>query len=128
MDPEVVIDASAAICYLRRERGWENVPQYLPIGIMSAVNYAEVFQRTLREHANAEARVQVLIDSGLRLIDADAALARTAAELESRTRGQGVSLADRFCLALAMTRGSPVLTADRPWAALGFPIDIRLLR
>ncbi|MBS0470903.1 MAG: PIN domain-containing protein [Proteobacteria bacterium] len=128
MDSEIVIDASVALCYLRRERGWEGVPQHLPIASMSVVNYAEVFQRLLRESADAGPRAQLLIDMGLRLIDADPVLARAAAELEAPTRGQGISLADRFCIALAMLRQVPLLTADKPWAALGLGIDIRLLR
>ena len=128
VDLEIVIDASAAVCYLRRERGWEKFPEHIPGGVMSVVNYAEVVQRILREHSDAPARVQTLVDAGLRLIDADTSLALAAAELEQPTRSQGVSVADRFCLALGMTRNSPVLTADRPWKSLGLPVDIRLLR
>jgi PIN domain nuclease of toxin-antitoxin system len=128
LDGEIVIDASVALCYLRRERGWEDVPKHLAIASMSVVNYAEVFQRLLRERADAEPLVQLLIDMGLRLIDADPVLARAAAELETPTRGLGISLADRFCIALAMLRQVPLLTADKPWAALRLGIDIRLLR
>jgi ribonuclease VapC len=125
---ETVIDASAAVCYIRRERGWDNFPPYLPLGIMSVVNYAEVVQRLLRENANGETRAQALLDAGLLLIDADRDVAVAVAMLEGTTRQQGVSLADRFCLALAMSRKLPVLTADRPWDALGLPVEIKLLR
>jgi ribonuclease VapC len=125
---ETVIDASAALCYVRRERGWENFPAYLPLGVMSVVNYAEVVQRLLRENANGTARAQALLDAGLRLADADHDAAVSAAALEGATRRQGVSLADRFCLSLGIRRGLPVLTADRPWDDLGLPVEIKLLR
>lgn len=38
------------------------------------------------------------------------------------------ALADRACLALALDRDLPVLTADRVWTQLGLPLDIRLIR
>jgi PIN domain nuclease of toxin-antitoxin system len=45
-----------------------------------------------------------------------------------KTRGLGLSLADRACLALAIERGAAVLTADRTWAELDLGIEIRLVR
>ncbi len=43
-------------------------------------------------------------------------------------RSAGLSLGDRACLALAVQRDLPVMTADRVWAGLGLPIDIQLIR
>jgi hypothetical protein len=39
-----------------------------------------------------------------------------------------VSLADRFRFALALGRGLPAPTADRPWLDLGLPFEIELIR
>ena len=128
LDSEIVIDASSALCFLRRERGWEDFPQHIPIGIMSVLNYTEVVQRLLRDGPDGEARATLLVEFGLRLIDVDLQTALGAARLEGPTRRQGVSLADRICLALGLDRGLAVLTADRAWASLGLAIDIRLLR
>ncbi|MEJ1969176.1 MAG: type II toxin-antitoxin system VapC family toxin [Rhizomicrobium sp.] len=125
---EIVIDASSAVCFLRCERGWENFFEYLPGSIMSVVNYAEVVQRLLRDDPVAELRASGLVGSGLKLVDLDLDTALAAARLEGSTRSQGVSLADRVCLALAMGRKLPVLTADKPWTELSLPVDIKLLR
>jgi len=38
------------------------------------------------------------------------------------------SLADRACLALAMERRLPVVTADRAWSGLGLDLDIQVIR
>ena len=54
--------------------------------------------------------------------------AETAARLWSRTRNHGLSLADRACLALAMDKTLPVLTADRAWSELDLDIEIQVIR
>ena len=128
LDSEIVIDASAALCFLQRERGWEGFLNFAPFGVMCVVNYAEVVQRLLRYDPGGEARAEALTRFGLRLIDAKLDLAVAAAKLEAPTRSQGVSLGDRFCLAFAMERKAAVLTTDKPWKHLGLPIEIEFLR
>lgn len=39
-----------------------------------------------------------------------------------------ISLGDAACLATAKTLGKPVLTADRIWATLPLPVEVRLIR
>ncbi|HEY6577890.1 MAG TPA: hypothetical protein VIY09_01080, partial [Rhizomicrobium sp.] len=51
-----------------------------------------------------------------------------AGELERTTRNIGISLGDRFCLALAISAKRPVVTTDRIWLALGYGIEIILAR
>jgi PIN domain nuclease of toxin-antitoxin system len=48
--------------------------------------------------------------------------------LRSRTRSLGLSLGDRACLALALSLGLPVLTADRIWAQLDLGVEVVLCR
>jgi PIN domain nuclease of toxin-antitoxin system len=54
--------------------------------------------------------------------------AAKAGELWRSTRQAGLSLGDCACLALAIERDLPVLTADPAWAGLGLPIDVQLIR
>ena len=51
-----------------------------------------------------------------------------AASLRPATRAKGLSLGDRACLALAIERGVPALTADRAWMELDVGVDVRLIR
>jgi PIN domain nuclease of toxin-antitoxin system len=44
------------------------------------------------------------------------------------TRGRGLSLADRACLALARVLDRPAITADRAWAGLEVGVEIRTIR
>jgi hypothetical protein len=45
-----------------------------------------------------------------------------------RTRGLGLSLGDRACLALAVSRRVPVWTADRAWLDFESDIPIKVIR
>jgi ribonuclease VapC len=128
LDSEIVIDASCALAFLLRETGWRNAPAFFAIGVMSTVNYAETVQRVRRTGGDSDLCLPALCSEGLLIVEADLATAHAAGELESLTRSRGISLADRFCLALAMQRKCPVLTADRPWKDLQLPVEIRFLR
>jgi ribonuclease VapC len=125
---EHVVDASAALAFLLGETGADVVSPCLPGGLISAVNLAEVAQRCWRLGRDPTPYVDRLTALGLRTVDADTLVARLAADLERLTRPFGLSLADRFCLALALERSAPVLTADRPFQKLGLPIQIVLIR
>jgi PIN domain nuclease of toxin-antitoxin system len=48
--------------------------------------------------------------------------------LRASTRGHGLSLGDRACLALGIRLDQPVLTADHIWASLILPIRVQLVR
>jgi len=54
--------------------------------------------------------------------------AECVAQLWEKGRQNGLSLEDRACLALAMQRDMPVITADRVWSELELNIDIQLIR
>ena len=128
LDPEIVVDASSALAFLLREPGWQDAPRHFSRGIMLSINYAEVVQRARRYGGNGDLCEPILRGKGLTFIDTDMATAHAAGELELTTRGQGISLADRFCIALAMRRKCPLLTTDRAWKELGLPVDLRMLR
>ena len=111
-----------------RERGADAVPQYLARGLMSAVNVAEFVQVLRRYDRDPEPYLRVFGQAGLRILHADAQLARLAGELERTTRSIGLSLGDRFCLALAISGKRAVLTVDRVWLAIDFGIEVILAR
>lgn len=124
-----VIDASALLAMLRGEPGGEIVAAKLSAAIMCSVNVAEVVER-LRRDFNEEA---VLSSVGLVVpptISADRELAIAAGLLRMKTVRAGLSLGDRFCLALAARLGMPVLTADRAWAQIATVarVDVQLIR
>ncbi len=122
----VVLDASALLAFLHDEPGGEAVS--LEGARVSAVNWSEVLQKSLQRKVDIQGMQQEFIEVGVTFEPFTPQQAETAARLWSRTRKHGLSLADRACLALAMDKALPVLTADRTWAALDLDLKIQVLR
>jgi PIN domain nuclease of toxin-antitoxin system len=51
-----------------------------------------------------------------------------AAALVPQTLPLGLSLGDRACLALSLSRTCPAMTTDRAWSELELPIDVIQIR
>jgi PIN domain nuclease of toxin-antitoxin system len=54
--------------------------------------------------------------------------AEIAANLLPKTQPHGLSLGDRACLALAMTRSIPAMTTDQAWPEVPVDVTIRCIR
>jgi ribonuclease VapC len=122
--PEVVLDASALLAHIDDEPGAEAVREAMASGAaISVVNWIEVLTKLVErgedpELASAEMTTPDLVETAVRIEPVAAEDAIEAARLRPATKDQGLSLADRSCLALATRLEVPVLTADRAWAKL----------
>jgi PIN domain nuclease of toxin-antitoxin system len=124
----VVLDGSALLSLLLDEPGRDHVEPALDDACMSTVNLAEVYTCLVKDGhdlAGILARLDALPIQWVAFSDVHAA---KAGELWHNTRQADLSLGDRACLALAIERGLPVLTADRVWDGLGLPVEVRLIR
>lgn len=93
---------------------------------MSAVNVAEVSIYYVRQ-GNPASLVQAMIQRlGIHVIAADQELAYAAAELEPFTRSRGLSLGDRFCLALTRRLDAVALTSDQAWRDIADLARVRI--
>lgn len=126
----VVLDASALVALIKQEPGADKVAQVIRGARLGAFNLAEVVSHFI--HSGMAPRE---VDTMLRplpvdIIVADADLAREAAYLRAVTAKAGLSLGDRFCLALAKRDGLPAWTADRQWLKIvtAVEVDIVLIR
>jgi ribonuclease VapC len=125
---EAVLDSSALLALIYAEPGADVVRAALPQAVISAVNYAEVATKLL-EMGFSEAQMQdFLWRSSCEVMDATAGQAIQAGLLRASTRHRGLSLGDRFCLALARDLDLPVLTADQAWRDLDLGVEITLIR
>lgn len=115
---DVVLDASALIAMLKREPGAEMVAAAIASAHMGVINYAEVVSHFTHLGMPA-ADIDAMLDPlPMAIIPADRLLARDAGRLRAVTASAGLSLGDRFCLALARRDGLPAWTADKAWASI----------
>ena len=124
----VVLDASALLALLNSEPGSRIVEESLSGAAVSAVNLSEVISK-LAERGMPEPAIRTAIEGlGLDVHPFDTATAFSAGTLRPATRGLGLSLGDRSCLALGLSLAAPVLTTDRSWKKLKIGVKIRVIR
>lgn len=112
----VVLDASALLAFLAAEPGADAVEEALVSGATcSTVNWSEVAQKISSTGGDWSVAAALLASYGLVPLDASRRDAERAAVMWRR--GSGLSLADRFCLALAARLDVPALTADSAWGS-----------
>ena len=109
------------------EPGADIVENALPGALLSAVNLAEIVGKLRERGMRLEEVDAALAPVGFEVVEFDAELAKICGDLRIETRGYGLSLGDRACLALARHRGCEALTADVAWAQLA-NMRVRLLR
>jgi PIN domain nuclease of toxin-antitoxin system len=124
----IVLDTSALLASLKRESGADAVDAVLDQAAISMVNVAEIMTKVADWGLDANAYAKNLAALPVEFVPFDFTLAVIAGRLRSPTRGLGLSLGDRACLALAIERNCPVLTADRNWNKLSLGIPIQLIR
>jgi ribonuclease VapC len=130
----MVLDASALLAHLRREQGAAVVADVIGRGAhMSTVNLAEVLSRAVDRGADPVQLASDLTEAGLlhgaiAIEPFTAEDAAVVARLRSGTRGTGLSLGDRACLALGQRLKATVLTADKAWLQVDVGVDVLLFR
>jgi PIN domain nuclease of toxin-antitoxin system len=124
----LVLDASAYLACLFRETGHDLVAPRLRECCLSTVNLAEVIGRFTRDGHDASVVAPRLIAAVREIVPFSEGQAILTATLLPVTRSLGLSLGDRACLALALVRRCPVLTADRSWAKLKLAVEIHIIR
>jgi len=123
----IVLDASALLALLKDEPGGRKVAEVIAASRISVVNYAEVVS-----HFIQAGMAPVEIDAMLRplpmtLVPADADTANLAGRLRGATAPAGLSLGDRFCLALALREELAAWTADKQWRAVSNAVDVQIV-
>ena len=122
----IVLDASALIAMLKQEPGGDKVAQVIGDTKITAINYAEVISHFC--HAGMPvAEVDAMLNPlPIVIIPADAKQAQLAGHLRTITSSVGLSLGDRFCLALAKIEKLPAWTSDRNWQTIAEAVQVEI--
>ena len=119
-----VLDASAILAYLLGEPGADRVEKVMDEGaVCGAANWSEVAQKIRGAGRNWLLARGLLLSYGLTVEGVNQEDAEWAAG--RWRRGEGLSLADRLCLALAERLDGISWTADRSWGDQGRVRQIR---
>lgn len=125
---DAVLDASAVLAFLRGEPGEDVVKRLLPRSLLCAVNLTEIIGKLIERGLPGPQAVRLARELPYEVVAFDAELAASAGALWDRTRGSGLSLGDRGCLALAGRENLPAFTTDRRWSAEDTGVRVRQLR
>lgn len=126
----VVLDASALLAMLLGEPGAERVSAALDGALLGAVNLAEIVSHYAKLGASRDDIATLLAPLPVRVMPVDAGLSYDAGMLRPLTLKGGLSLGDRYCLALARREGIPAMTAERRWPniASAARVTVELIR
>ncbi|MEE4209310.1 MAG: type II toxin-antitoxin system VapC family toxin [Parvularcula sp.] len=124
---EIVLDASALIAMLKGEKGADKVAAAIADARICTINYAEVVTHFIHL-GMPEREVDAMLDPlPMTIVPTDKALAQMAGRLRAVTAGHGLSLGDRFCLALARRDGLPAWTGDQSWKAVADAVQTKVV-
>jgi PIN domain nuclease of toxin-antitoxin system len=114
------------IALLKGERGASKVAGILPDAAVGVFNQAEVVSHFVHAGAPLDEVRTMLGTLPYTVIAADEALGWEAGALRAATSSAGLSLGDRFCLALAKRMNVPAVTADRAWKEIASAAGVKV--
>jgi len=124
----IALDASALLAFLFRETGHEEVASHIDDCCLSTVNLSEVIGRFARDGHDAQVALQKITATNIEIVPFSASHAALTAAFLPQTRALGLPLTDRACLALALSRNIPALTADQVWQQTDVGVEVILIR
>ncbi len=128
-EPASVLDASAVMAHLNDEDGAAAVREAMRVGAaISVANWAEVLSNAAMAGDDPRRLAEDLRDAVIVEPITEADCVEIAKLHHPVTKPQGLSLADRACLALAVRLSVPALTTDHVWADANVAAEVKLLR
>jgi PIN domain nuclease of toxin-antitoxin system len=132
----VVLDASALLAWVQKERGAETVGRLMPVAVVPAPNLTEVLYRARRRghRMSTEQLCDHVVAMGLEVEAFEQADAQRAAELllysveHPGPNDERLSLGDASCIAVAERLRLPISGDDSYWSFLPLAVDFHPFR
>lgn len=112
----ILLDASAILALVLGEPAGDKVAAAAEEATVATPNWAEVLEKARRAGLVTTTLSVRLVGLGMRPVSVDREDAEVAASLWKP--GGGLSLADRFCIAVGRRLDLPIWTCDRAWAGV----------
>jgi len=126
---KILLDTSAIIALIKKEKGYQIVDDILATSAISTVNFSELIAALAREGVSAEDIDSITENIIPDIIPFDHETSIVAGKLITTTNSKGLSLGDRACIATALQLDLPVYTADKIWAELDIAnLKLKLIR
>ena len=93
---------------------------------MSVVNYTEVLSKLIDQGLDPDEAINDLAELDIAIVPVGQDVAEEAARLRLVTKQGGLSLGDRYCLALAKVLSVPAMTTDQAWKRIGASAGIEI--
>ena len=124
-----LLDTSALIALLKKESGYEVIENVIASSAISSVNLSELVAVLTRSGVSEQDIDEIISDLVPEIVPFCEAISIRTGKLAKLTQNYGLSLGDRACIALGITLGLPIYTADKVWAELKLEnANIRLIR
>jgi PIN domain nuclease of toxin-antitoxin system len=123
----VVLDASAVLALLKNERGASKVASVITDASVCSINQAEVISHFVHLGAPIDDVRAMLGALPYSVVAADDELAWEAGSLRALTSSAGLSLGDRFCLALSKRLNVAAYTADKAWKDIAAAASVKVM-
>ena len=133
MNPPIILDSFALLCFFHKEPGWEKVKSLLGdlsrIGekaLLSRINWGEFYYILHRRvgRDKTEEALSLLDQLPIDILPVDDLLVREAAEIKAR---HPIAYADAFCAALAQRHRGRILTGDPEFKVVEKLVDVHWL-
>jgi ribonuclease VapC len=128
MKASCVLDTSALLALIGREKGAEVVAARMGGAIMSAVNWAEAVTVLQNIGLTARDADDMLTRLAIQIIPFDKEQAMMVALFQRTTQPHKLSFGERACLALARLQNIPALTARPVWNDLHVGVEVVPIR
>jgi PIN domain nuclease of toxin-antitoxin system len=126
---DIVLDASAMLALLQKERGAEKLTdEILENAVASTVNLAEVQSKLVKKGHPSDEAWEDALSPVTTAEPFTSEQAKIAGDLIAKTEKYGLSLGDRSCLALAIALQAPVYTTEQSWKNLKVGVPIHVIR